>query len=245
MDRMIKRASFLVVFSTALTALLFLILFLQSGLLRPYLDPNPAGFQNPQLWLQVAASSDEIRLILGPEGDPRSPAAALKTAQWIDFLFMIAYSALNASLFVWLHLLHSATGRRFFLNRSTFLNATLLLTLAVLLADVAENLFLLRLLDQFYHSPDHFPEWGHLLSANLKWGGLALIALLQGVSFAALSGPAIRLVVSLFYTSAASLILIALLLHPAAPLLEIGAPLLGCAWIASAIGSGVLLRRKK
>lgn len=104
------------------------------------------GFQQALLWFELMRSRDEVQPILG---DPATAAgqdlrAAMNRVNYIDYVFMIAYPALNLALLVYVGFLCKEAGFRRFGPR-LFAALGGALALSMFIGDALENLALLRI----------------------------------------------------------------------------------------------------
>jgi hypothetical protein len=147
---------------------------------------------NSMIRFELAGSREEVEDILGPAGSPcgRCVRKILDAENRADFGFMIAYSALNLAIVLFLAVPALESGGRRRLAR-VLLALGIAGAAAMLLGDATENLALLRLTGP---SPDFGSALGLLYPATrLKWSTLAveslLIAGLYSLSLARRSRP--------------------------------------------------------
>lgn len=135
----------------------------------------PPGFITPVMAFEFAGSEAEVYRLFEPEG---SAAAMDRVNRW-DFLFMTLYSA-------FLGMFALAAARR--TDEPIYLIAAAL-ALAILLADVLENVQLLGITKQMQLGGSLIGALARLnVFTWLKWGGLALYFLLIALYFHGTSG---------------------------------------------------------
>lgn len=138
--------------------------------------PLPPGFITPVMAFEFAGSEAEVYQLFEPEG---SAAAMDRVNRW-DFLFMALYSAFLGTFAL-------AVARR--TDEPIYLIAAAL-ALAILLADVLENVQLLGI--TYRMQLDGGSLIGALARLNvftwLKWGGLAVYFLFIALYFHGTSG---------------------------------------------------------
>ena len=196
MDR--KRWAYLVILAGIATILFSLWLLPLAGRKVREWEPDCAGCRLPagaMIRFELAGSREEVLAILGPAGTPCGHCIRkiLDAQNEVDFGFMLAYSALNLGVVLFLALPALAASAKAGARRVLRTLAALGVAGAVLmlLGDAVENLGLLRLTAR---TPDFGSALALLYPATrLKWGTLAVESLLLAGLYAGLAFTSPRL----------------------------------------------------
>lgn len=195
MDR--KRWAYLVIVAGIATTLFALWLLPLAARQARERNPDCASCPPPErsmVAFELAGSREGVLAILQPAGTPcgRCNRKTLDAQNYADYGFMLAYSALNLGIVLFLALPVLAGGGTGRFLRLVRVLAVLGVAGAVLmlLGDAVENLGLLRL------TGPH-PDFGSALAllypaTRLKWGTLAIEALLVAGLYAGLAGASPR-----------------------------------------------------
>lgn len=132
-----------------------------------------AGIRSPIIAFEFAQTVEEIETLFGPVGSPERAAlvAAMDRGNWLDFLYMLLYSAFLASFAIQAA---RQTGK-------TWLYAGAALALVALIGDVLENVQLLAITAKLDSGAFTLELTRLYWFTWLKWGSLALYFLLVGV----------------------------------------------------------------
>ena len=154
-----------------------LVLFVLGMLIGPRapVTANVPGFVNPVVGMELAAEPRDVFGLLGTPDSPARPAAvrAMRLATWLDFPFLVAYTALYLGIALLLIARQTPAGR--------LVVALLAIPLAVALADALENrqiLLLTALTDA--HAMDPVLERLRLFTIT-KWYGIYAVSGLVAV----------------------------------------------------------------
>ena len=240
-----RRGALLVTITGILTARLFVIMVIYAGSNpKPYTHPNQPGFNQAMIWLELAADLGEVNLILGPPDDARGKAirGALDRANYVDFAFMIAYSALMFCLFIFTHILCRNAGRGL-LGATGALKLGMLLALIMYVGDVAETILLLIVTGP----PDQIGADIVLylnIATRVKWAAIFIASLMLGAGYAAYFRFSAGTIIALAFSICGMLGMMGIIVQSARPLVEAASGLLAVAWFASLAHAVFVLVRK-
>ena len=160
---------------------------MSGGNVQPFTMPNEAGFKSAMLWLELASTPEEVFQILGPPGSGKGRALRdnLNAANTYDYGFLVCYSLFNAFLIVFISHLNTYrfTG---LIKLKTFLILGLILSCAMCIGDVVENLAIADLTqapvveDVNEHALQLLMYW-----TRVKWGSISLVCLMCSVGYTA------------------------------------------------------------
>lgn len=247
MKRHNRAAALAVVVAGVATLLSVVLMRTQSGPeLPPYMRTNPEGFKSAMLWFELAGSREEVFQVLGPVNSPEGSALRrqLDTANYYDFAFMTCYSLYNAALIFFVtHL--NVYRLRYLLQLKVFFILGLILSAAMLIGDIIENL---QLLDMTKATVPDAISLSTLTTlqywTRIKWGAIFIVALMLCAGYASYFRRIPTLFVPAVYAVAGISGLVAISLPNARPLLEIvGAPAIAVAWTASLAHAAVVAVR--
>lgn len=133
--------------------------------------PLPAGFITPVLAFEFAETEDEVAALFAPVGQPAGDTvrAAMDRVNRLDFLYIALYGGCLLA-FSWV--CFRTTRQRAYLLAAA-------LAVAIMAADVLENVQLLTITGDLAARPIDDPLARLRLFTWLKWGGLALWFLLM------------------------------------------------------------------
>ncbi|HMU82078.1 MAG TPA: hypothetical protein PKE49_15140 [Leptospiraceae bacterium] len=237
----IRATGLLVVFAALCTALSAGIITAVAGSPKP----NPgSAFQNAIVEFELAVNSREVQAVLSQPTEElaRARRTQFNYLNYADYLFMVCYSALNATIFLYVAALNRSRFRERFVGNA-FIRFGLLLSFLMLAGDALENVQLLRLTSM----PE--PEMSSTIKAliiftRIKWGALFTAAILLGLAYASYSGRTGLLFVGFLYATAGSIGIMSLIVLSGRPLCEWGTLLLAVAWLVSAVHAGVRTFRR-
>ncbi|GMV93353.1 MAG: hypothetical protein KJ060_05670 [Candidatus Hydrogenedentes bacterium] len=183
-----RAAAKLVVISGSATILSVIVMqVMTGGDISPYQYPNSVGFKSAMLWLELAGSPDEVFKVLGPFDSEKGEALRqnLDTINVYDFAFMVCYSAFNACLIVFVSHLNTYrfTG---LVKLKAFLILGLILSVAMLIGDIVENMTL--------HELTHVETPAEISVATMtqlqywtriKWGSISAACLMLCAGYTA------------------------------------------------------------
>lgn len=244
-----KRAALLTLFAGMLTVISFGIMSLQSGgTLRPAAYPNPHGFTSAIIWFELADSADEIFANLGPADSDigKDLRIRMNRLHKYDFIFMVCYTSLFASIFYYLYRAMRSTGAARVID-PVILFSMLVCAVAMLLGDALENKQLLALTG--YSVVESVPdtiisslkEW-----TTLKWGMIffsCAVASIQYARYFTWRLPGIFFI--LLYALTSLIGFSALILNGYRHWIEYTNSMLAIAWMFSLGHAGVLYFSRK
>lgn len=212
---------------------------------QPHNFPNEEKFQTAMVWLELSRTPQEAFEVLGPAESPRGQKirTAIDRANYVDFVFLLAYPLLSAAVFVFLHILHLNYTRGPFAS-AKFANFAIALSAVMTIADAAENIQLLKITAAT--APQDLSQSTFTLLivfTYAKWTALFVASLLAGMSLAGYFGFSFGLIVALCYAMAGGVGLVGLY-APARHLVELTTGPLAVAWLLSLIHAGLILAAK-
>lgn len=222
---MVKKSGTLIATFGFLSLVIWLLMITVYPVESPKNCPGGECLRSYHTAIGLAADFSEISKLLGsPEAGSRL-IKNLKGQIVFDYFFPIAYTLLNISIFLLIHLYNQFLNRAFY-SRKFFLNAGTLISAAAGIADILENIEMFRLLSMYpesYHGP-------LLYFSSIKWLLLGGAALLQGMGYASLFGQSVWQILPFFYTTASVFYFIGVFVSDARFLVEWGVMFHGCAW---------------
>ena len=206
--------------------------------LPPHKTPNEAGFHSSMLWLELALTPQEIFDDLGPVDTAEGQARRLHLdiANRYDFGFMVCYSLYNASL-IFLVMRLNVYRLKSLLKLRVFLALGLLLSAAMLVGDIVENIQLLdltkaRSIEEVSQSVlSSLMYW-----TRIKWGAIAIVCLMLSAGYASYFRRIPTLLLPATYAVAGLTSLLAISVSDARVVMEyLGVRAIAIAWSASLV----------
>ncbi len=245
----VRRAAVLVILACAFTLVVAAVMVIFSGGdPKPHTFPNPEGFRSAMVWLELSRSPEEAFAILGPAAEGKAFGnnairTTLDRANYVDFVFLLAYPSLVGTLFLFCYLLHRTRGASFYSSR-LYVHTGLLLVPIMAVADAGENFQLLRITAAAEPGTIGSGTFTWLIAlTHIKWVSLFGACVLLGLGFSAYFGFRPGLLVAVLHTSAGVVGLLGLFVPGARPLVESSMTLLALAWVGSLVHAVVRLKR--
>jgi hypothetical protein len=218
---------------------------LTGGDISPHRYPNPEGFQSAMLWLELAYTPEEVFKILGPFDSDQGQALRrnLDTSNVYDFAFMFCYSLFNACLIIFISQLNTYrfTG---LVKLRAFLILGLLLSVAMLIGDIVENVTLRDLTHAMSPADISQDQMEQLMYwTRVKWGSIALVCLMLSAGYTAYFWRIPPLLLPVGFAIAGVSALIAISIHDARFILErVTVSHLAVVWAAALVHAGVFVK---
>ena len=204
----------------------------------PHTKANIEGFHSTMLWFELALTPNEIFDNLGPVNTPEGQARRLHLdiANRFDFGFMVCYSLYNACLiYLVTHL--NVYRLKSLLKLRVFFALGILLSIAMLVGDVVENIQLLELTklpaveDILQSTMTNLIYW-----TRVKWGAIFIVCLMLSAGYASYFRRIPTLLLPAAYAVAGVSGLIAISVADARTVMEfISIRAIAFAWIASLV----------
>lgn len=152
----------------------------------PHSTGNAAGFHSTMLWFELALTPKEIFDNLGPINSDAGQARRLNLdiANKYDFAFMVCYSLYNASLiYLVTHL--NVYRLKSLLKLRVFMVLGILLSIAMLVGDIVENVQLLELTKVLYAEDIQQSTMSSLIYwTRVKWGAIFAVCIMLSAGYA-------------------------------------------------------------
>lgn len=227
-------------------SLIFMIAMSGGEIARPAEYPNKEGFTQAIFWFETVRGPEEVRSVLGDPGSPEG--AALRRAMDItntwDYIFMVCYPLLFASLFLFLNRRLADDGRRLTYG-TALVTAGICLSAVVMFADAYENIQLFKLA-AYADIADIDPGVITRLriATNIKSGMIAIIGLLIVFLYAVYFKKSWGMALTIIYAVSVVLGALALTVGSQRALIEKGATLGMIGWLISTVHGGYWFFRK-
>ena len=229
--------------ATILTVLIMRVM--TGGDISPRQFPNSEGFQSAMLWLELAYTPEEVFKILGPFDTEGGQALRrnLDTINFYDFAFMACYSLFNACLIIFVTHLNTYrfTG---LVKLRTFMILGLILSAAMLIGDIVENVTLHELTHAQDPAGISSDEMHQLMYwTRVKWGSIAVVCLMLSAGYTAYFWRIPPLFLPVGFAIAGVSGLIAISIPDARFILErVTVSHLAIVWSAALVHAGVFLK---
>jgi hypothetical protein len=247
MERARRRALFVVITGLATIISVIVMMTMAGKELPPHKIPNDAGLHSTMLWFELAYTPQEIFDNLGPIHSPHGPPRRMQLdiANQYDYAFMVCYSLFNAALiYLVTHL--NIYRLKSLIKLRVFLVLGLLLSVAMLLGDIVENVQLLELT-----KVQSVADIGATsLVSNLvywtrvKWGAIFVVCLMLSAGYASYFRRIPTLLLPAVYAVAGISGLIAISLADTRIVMEmLSTRAIAVAWAASLLHAGLVVVR--
>ncbi|NUM54089.1 MAG: hypothetical protein HUU46_10635 [Candidatus Hydrogenedentes bacterium] len=182
-----RRTGYLVVVTGIATIASVIVMSTMAGPeVAPHTKPNSGGFSSTMLWFELALTPREIFENLGPTNSEEGRARRLQLdiTNKYDFAFMVCYSMYNASL-VYLVTHLNVYRLRSLLKLRVFLALGILLSIAMLVGDIVENVQLLELTRVANADDIQESTMSSLIYwTRVKWGAIFAVCIMLSAGYA-------------------------------------------------------------
>jgi hypothetical protein len=214
--------------------------------LRPATYPNGPGFQNAMIWLELAASKQEVFQVLGEPMDQSGEhiRQVLDISNKYDYCYMVLYPLLCLFIAVLMFYLNqNREGAGGVKNRIFYF--CVFISIVMFAGDAMENVQLLKLTK--YAAVEDIQD-AVITALNIwtrvKWGAIFIYtAIMAGIYFAYFKGKKFpQILFVLAYGSTAILGIVSLSIMDLRFLVEIASYILALSWLFSMVHAGIVIR---
>ncbi|HPG52553.1 MAG TPA: hypothetical protein PLL11_18400 [Spirochaetota bacterium] len=227
-------------------SMIFMIAMSGGEIARPVEYPNKEGFTQAIFWFEMVRSPEEVRSVLGDPGSTEGIRLrhAMDMTNRYDFIFMVCYPLLIASLFLFLDRRLADDGRR--LRYGTALvTAGACLSAITMIADAYENTRLFRLsayTDLSNIDPGVISQL--MIATNIKSGAIMIAGLLLVYLYVLYFKKAWGILLPLIYAVSVAFGTLALIAGSMRALIETGATIGMIGWLISTVHGGYWFFKK-
>jgi hypothetical protein len=243
-----RYALFVLLAGLATVATMALMIAMSGGeIARPAQYPNKQGFTQAIFWFEMVRSPQEVFEVLGAPNSPEGMhlRETMDATNRYDYLFLVCYPLLIASLFLFLGRLADDAQRPLPLGK-IIVAAGLVLSAVTLFADAYENIQLLKLTSYTdVASIDNGIIARLIIATNVKSGAISCAGVLLVYCYALYFRKSWGILLPLLYAASTLLGVIALAVPSQRALIEKGASLGMTGWIISTIHGGYWFFKKR